>query len=143
LLNEGALSLNSILYAHKNLNVAQKLAYIVGDILFHRPRLHLLNKMNMLSLRFGSSKESAIDIFEYLSLDAPMDNMLEPIDNVQSSPDKWIELVEMKSKISATGLDASVVGRPFPVTFFSKSRIFFPLLRKTRKRVPQPKLDMV
>jgi hypothetical protein len=117
MLKEGAISLTSILYTHKNLNAAQKLAQIVGNILFHRPQPPVPNKMNMLSLRFGSSEESAIDILEYISLDTPMADMLDPIDKVQENPDTWIELVEMKSKISATGLDASVVGRPFPVKF--------------------------
>lgn len=117
MLREGALSLNSILYTHKNLNAAQKLAQIVGNILFHRPQPPVPNTMNMLSLRFGSSEKSAIDILEYISLDTPMADMLDPVEKVQENPDTWIELVEMKSKISATGLDASVVGRPFPVIF--------------------------
>lgn len=118
LLKDGALSLSSILYAHKNLNAAQKLAFIVGNILFHRSQA-VPNLINMLSVRFGSSEENAIDIFEYISLGAPMADLLGPIDKFQESPDTWIELVEMKSKISATGLDASVVGKPFPVKSFS------------------------
>ena len=113
---EGFMSFNSVLYTHKNLNAAQKIAYIVGDILFHRPH-QVANKMNFLSVRFGSSEKSSIDIFEYISLDTPMANMLDPIDKIQERPETWIELWEMKSKISVTGLEASVVGKPFPVIY--------------------------
>lgn len=112
-LDNGNLTMYGIMYTHKNLEAAQKLAYIVGNVLFHRPQT-VPNNVSISNIRFGASKERSFKILDMIQLGAPMAPAIDGVTKVLDNPASYIELTEMKSTLVPTGISASFIGKPFP-----------------------------
>ena len=115
LVKDGNVTMNGVLMTHKNIEAAQKVAYIAGNVLFHLSQT-VPNKLNAAKIRFGASKDHAFDLFELITVDAPMAPMIDGVTDVVNRPESLIALTEMKSKLVPTGISATFSGKPFPVS---------------------------